>query len=225
MSTAPVAKTPFRSRATRMLAAAIVLGLASTSQAGLIGGGPPGPGLGPDDGSEIYIPNLNPNFDRHIVLVKEAFDAIPGSISHEWGIYFAADPSTLLPVLTTTDVGPPEQEAVIDFDNGQIVDLDALSVEATFPPSLDPFGFYIKVEFNPGFPVIAYSQAALNPGGLDWYASFPFLANPLFREVAFEVRGQLYSLEIVDGALNVPEPATLALLAGGIALLASRRRS
>ena len=222
---AAVVSTPFRSVAVRALAAAIVLGVASSSGAGIIGGGPPGPGLGGDDFSELYLPNLNPVFNRHIVLVKEAFDAIPGSISHEWGIYFASDPSTLLPVLKTADAGPPEQQAVVDFDNGQIVDLDTLAIEATFAPSLDPFGFYVKVEFNPGSPVIAYSQAALNPGGLDWYASFPFLGNPLFREVAFEVRDQLYSLEIVDGALNVPEPATLAMLAGGIALLASRRRA
>jgi PEP-CTERM motif-containing protein len=204
--------------------AAIVLGVASTSGATIIGGGPPGPGLGGDDGSEIYVANLNPNFNRHIVLVKEAFDALPGSISHEWGMYFASDPSTLYPVLTTGDSGPPEQQAVIDFDNGQIVDLDSLSIESTFTPSLDPFGFYIKVEFNPGSPVIAFSQAALNPGGVDWYASFPFLAQPLFREVAFEVREQLYSLEIVDGALNTPEPTTLLLVGGGIALLAARRR-
>jgi hypothetical protein len=225
MTRAATARTLFRSAAVRTAVAATLLGFAGTAGAGLIGGGPPGPGLGGDDGSELYVPNLNPTLNRHIVLVKEAFDAFPGSISHEWGIYFASDPSTLLPVLTTGDSGPPEQQAVVDFDNGQIVDLDSLSIESSFAPSLDPFGFYIKVEFNAGSPVIAYSQAALNPGGLDWYASFPFLANPLFREVAFEVRDQLYSLEIVDGAKNVPEPATLALLAGGIALLASRRRA
>jgi hypothetical protein len=133
--------------------------------------------------------------------------------------------ATFYPVLTTADAGPPEQVAVIDFDNGQVVDLDELAIEAVFGPSLDPFGFYLKIEFNPGFPVVVFSEAALNDGGNDWFASFPFLANPLFRQVAFEVRGQLYSLEIVDGAVNVPEPATLALLAGGIALLATRRRA
>ncbi len=223
MSTAAVVRS-FRSVAPA-LALAIGLGAASSSEATIIGGGPPGPGMGGDDFSELYVPNLNPGFNRHIVLVKEAFDALPGSISHEWGIYFASDPSSLYPVLTTADAGPPEQHAVIDFDNGQIVDLDALAIESSFTPSLDPFGFYLKIEFNPGFPVLVFSEAALNDGGIDSFASFPFLANPLFRQVAFEVRDQLYSLEIVDGALNVPEPATLALLAGGIAVLASRRRS
>jgi hypothetical protein len=49
------------------------LSIAVASAAGaasIIGGGPPGPGLGGDDGSELYVPNLNPNYNRHIVLVK-----------------------------------------------------------------------------------------------------------------------------------------------------------
>jgi PEP-CTERM motif len=39
------------------------------------------------------------------------------------------------------------------------------------------------------------------------------------------VNEQIYSLQVIDGALPVPEPTTVALLAGGLALLASRRRA
>jgi hypothetical protein len=73
---------------------------------------------------------------------------------------------------------------VIDFDNGNVVDLEALSVEATFAPSLGEFGFYLSISF-PSNPLLVYSDPALN-GGVDTWASFPFLANPLFRQVAFE---------------------------------------
>jgi hypothetical protein len=201
------------------------LALAAPSGAGLIGGGPPNPGLGGDDGTELYLANLNPVFNQHIVLVKEAFDGVLSTVPHEWGFYFASDPTTLYPVLTATDQGPPEQAAVIDFDNGRVVDLDSLSIESTFTPSLDAFGFYLEIELNPGSPVRLFSEAALNDGGIDSFASFPFLANPLFRMVAFEAREQLYSLEIVDGAIPVPEPTTIALLAGGVAILAARRRA
>jgi hypothetical protein len=193
--------------------------------ASIIGGGPPGPGLGGDDGAETFFVNLNPQFDRHIVLVRETFDAVPATIPHEWGFYFTSDPSTRYPIFNASDEAPPEQVAVIDFDNGQVVDLDSLAVDAAFTPSLGEFGFYLLVEFNAGSPVLVYSQAALNPGGVDTFASFPFLPNPLFRQVAFEVREQIFSLQVVDGAIPVPEPVTAVLLAGGLAMLASRRRA
>jgi hypothetical protein len=207
-----------------ILASALALASA-TSSASIIGGGPPGPGLGGDDLAESFFPNLNPNLDRHVVLIRENFDAIPGTIAHEWGFYFTADPSTLFPIFTSSDAGPPEQLAVIDFDNGEVVDLDSLSVDSTFTPSLDAFGFYLEIEFNAGHPVRVFSEAALNDGGIDSFASFPYLANPLFRMVAFEVREQIYSFEVVDGAIPVPEPTTALLLAGGLAAIAARRRS
>lgn len=212
-----------------LVAAAIGLTLLCASgaagAASIIGGGPPGPGLGGDDLSELFYPNLNPNYDRHIVLVRETFDAVPTSIPHEWGFYFASDPSTLYPIFSSSDAGPPEQLAVIDFDNGQVVDLDALAVDATFTPSLGAFGFYLQIEFNQGSPVLVYSEAALNPGGVDTFASFPFLANPLFRQVAFEVREQIYALEVIDGAIPIPEPTTALLIGAGVAFVAARRRA
>lgn len=189
----------------------------------IIGGGPPGPGLGGDDGAELFFPNLNPIYNRHIVLVKEAFDPVMASIPHSWGFYFAGDTSNRYPIFTSSDEAPPEQVAVIDFDNGQVVDLDTLAIDAVFTPSLADFGFYLEIEFPAG-TLLTFSQAAENSGGVDTFASFPFLANPLFRLVAFEVDNQIYSLEIVDGAVPVPEPGVGILLGGGLALLAGRRR-
>lgn len=206
---------------------AIVLGLlvagGSAGAASIIGGGPAGPGLGGDDFAETFLPNLNPDFNQHIVLIRETFDPVVSSISHEWGFYFVSDSTTHFPIFTTSDQAPPEQLAVVDFDNGQVVDLDSLEVEATFAPSLGEFGFYLSINF-PDNPLLVYSQPVLN-GGTDTFASFPFLANPLFRQVAFEVNEQIYSLQVVDGALPVPEPIPMTLLVGGLALLASRRRS
>jgi hypothetical protein len=65
------------------------------------------------------------------------------SIPHTWGFYFAGDTSNRYPVFTSGDQANPEQVAVIDFDNGQVVDLDALAIEAVFTPSLADFGFYL----------------------------------------------------------------------------------
>jgi hypothetical protein len=205
--------------------AAVVALLATTGSAGaasIIGGGPPGPGLGGDDFAETFIPNLNPNFNQHIVLVRETFDPVLSSIPHEWGFYFTSDSTTLYPIFTTSDQAPPEQLAVVDFDNGRVVDLDALAIDATFAPSLGEFGFYLSISF-PNSPLLTFSQPILN-GGTDTFASFPFLANPLFRQVAFEVNEQIYALQVIDGAIPVPEPMTAALLAGGLALIAARRR-
>ena len=225
MRTESCSSASVRHIAQSSLAFVLLLVAGAAGATSIIGGGPPGPGLGGDDGAESFFANLNPNYDRHIVLVRETFDPIVGSIPHEWGFYFTSDPSTRYPVFTTSDAAPPEQVAVIDFDNGQVVDLDHLAVDAAFTPSLAQFGFYLSIEFNPGHPMLVYSQPELNDGGIDTFASFPFLANPLFRQVAFEVREQIYALEVVDGAVPVPEPVTAALLAGGLAVLASRRRA
>jgi hypothetical protein len=207
----------------RALAVVAALGLASSAGAtALVGGSTGNPDLGPDDGSEVYVPNLNPNFNRHIVLVKEAFDPVIAAFPHSWGFYFAGDPANRYPIFSTSDQAPPEQQSVIDFDNGQVVDLDALAIDATFTPSLGDFGFYLEIQFPAG-TLLTFSQPAEN-GGVDTFASFPYLPNPLFRVVAFEVNSQLFSLQIVDGAVPVPEPSTLLLIGGGLGLLISGRR-
>ena len=203
-----------------MLAGSIAF--ATSSGATIIGGPGPNPSLGADDGAEVFTPNLNPIFNRHIVLIKEAFDPVPAAIPHEWGFYFQGDPGTRYPIFTASDQGPPQQQTVIDFDNGRVVDLDTLAIDATFTPSLGNFGFYLDVHLPSG-ELLTFSEIAEN-GGTDTFASFPYLPNPLFRVVAFEVHDQIFSLDIVDGAVPVPEPSVLALVGGGLALLAGVRR-
>ena len=204
-----------------MLLAATFAVLAAPAGATIIGGPPPAPGLGPDDGAEVFFPNLNPILNRHVVLIKEAFDPVPNAIPHEWGFYFQGDSTTRFPIFTTSDQATPEQAAVIDFDNGIVVDLDGSSQESAFAPSLGSFGFYLEVDL-PGGTLLTFSEIAEN-GGTDTFASFPFLANPLYRVVAFEVNEQVFSLQIVDGAVPIPEPSVLVLLGGGLVLLGARR--
>jgi hypothetical protein len=217
-----VRTTPLLRASLRSLAFVAALGLATSAGATLIGGSTGNPNLGPDDGSEVYVPNLNPVFNRHIVLVKELFDPVLAAFPHSWGFYFAGDTSNLYPIFTASDQGPPQQQSVIDFDNGKVVDLDSLAVESSFTPSLGDFGFYLRVQFPAG-TLTTFSQASEN-GGVDTFASFPYLPNPLFRLVAFEVNEQLFSLEIIDGAVPVPEPSVLLMVGGGLVLMLSGRR-
>lgn len=206
--------------------AVLMLGAGSASAISLTP--PPGSGLGQDDLSEIYCPcdqDPNPNVTRNLLTVREGFDRFSGAIPHEWGIYFADDPSFLIPLFTAEDVptGGFNAAAVVDFDHGTVVDLDTLAVEFTFTPTLAKFGFYLRVD-DRSAPILTYSQAALN-GGVDTFGSFPSLTNPNFRVVAFEIDGHILSIESVMGACAVPEPSVVWLVGGGLTLLAARRRS
>ena len=202
--------------------ALLALVVAAPAHATLIGGPGPFPGLDPDDGTELFVPNLNPIQLQHVVRVKEAADTIPGVIDHEWGIYFANDPGTLIPVFTTGDSGA-NQQAVISFNSGQVVDLDGLTVEGGFGPSLGAFGFYLNLHPVGAPEILRYSEPSLNPGGVDAVATFPFQANPTFYFVGFEIDDKIFSLEIVDGVVPVPEPGVAGLLGGGLAVLAGGR--
>ena len=201
----------------------LAVSIAAPAHATLIGGPGPFPGLDPDDGTQLFVPNLNPIQLQHVVKVTEAADTIPGVISHEWGFYFASDPSTLIPIFTTADVGPPQQNAVIGFDVGFVADIDASTMESTFTPSLAPFGFYLKAN-TPGGTLLRYTQPVLNPGGVDAAATFPFTGNPTYYLVDVEVNDQVLSLEIVDGVIPVPESGTAILVSVGLGLIATRGR-
>jgi len=190
----------------------------------------PGSGLGPDDGTEIYCPcdqDPNPHITRDVVTVREGYDLISSRIPHEWGFYFADDPSTLYPIFRAneTPVGNLNPRAAIDFDHGTVVDLDDFGIETTFTPRLAKFGFYIKLDHQGDPEILSYSQHDLNPGDADTYGSFPSLTQANFRVVAFEIEQRILSLETVNGACNVvPEPSVALLLGGGLAMLATRRR-
>jgi hypothetical protein len=203
--------------------AALLLGAGTASAISLTP--PPGSGLGQDDGGEIFCPcdlDPNPSINRHVLTIREAFDGVNGTVPHEWGIYFASDPSQLIPVFTVEDGGPGKPVAQVDFDNGTVTDLDTMVIEFTFDPQVAHFGIYLKIEPPAGPATLLYSQAALN-GGVDAFGSFPTLTNNAYRVVAFEIRGQILALEAVVGACYVPEPSVAFLLGGGLLLLGTRR--
>lgn len=210
------------------LVAGAVLLLGAGSASALSITPPPNSGLGQDDLSEIYCPcdqDPNPIVTRNLLTVREGFDGVAGSIPHEWGIYFADDPTTLIPLFTADDApsGGVNAAAQVDFDAGTVTDLDSLSIEFTFEARLAKFGFYLRID-DRSAPVLTYSQPVLN-GGTDTFASFPSLTHPNFRVVAFEIGGRVLSIESVQGACPVPEPGVIWLVGGGIALLATRRRN
>lgn len=210
----------------RALCLGLLLGATSASALSITP--PPGSPLLPDDGSEAYCPcdqDPNPLVTRNVVLLREGYDPISASIPHEWGIYFLEDPDTLIPVFTSEDTpapGPLNPRAAIDFNNGRVVDLDTMTVEYSFTPTLCCFGFYLKIEGQD--PVLTYSQATLNDGGVDTFASFPHMTQANFRVVAFEIDEQVLSIDTVNGACVIPEPSVALLVGSGLALMAGRRR-
>lgn len=127
----------------------------------------------------------------------------------------------------------PGSQALIDFTAGKVFDLDLVAEQSTFttnPPGTGNIGFFISVLF-PGQATFTtlYTDPALN-GGFDLAATFPALAVPTTYLVAFDVPSGsdtftfAYSVMLTN-IRTVPEPATMALVALSVLLLAAVSRS
>lgn len=209
----------------------------------------PAPGIaGDDDGSTLFLPesvavsieilDLGPLFSGGPFPV----DGFGGST---FGFYFADDPRNLIPIFDPTDQNPdpngPDdsvQSALINFLSGEVTDVDEDATQSTFAPATgSPIGFYLGLSddlvdfFGFDYDTI-FTQAFLNPDGVDRVGTFPLFSNPGYL-FGFEGQNPFGSggpltlgLHVTVNVTKVPEPSTALLVVSGLLslMLVSRRR-
>lgn len=204
-----------------LLSAMTLIGLALAPASALAvftpGDPAPLPGFDPDSGAELFL-----HGDQ--VVSIEVQDTL-GFVGAEFGFYFAGDPGTLIPIFSGTDQAPPAQSALIDFNVGIVIDVDAGGLETIFATSAGPIGFYYSI---PGLTL--YTQAGLNPGGLDLAGTFQATGNPGITLFAWELADQTVALEIATNITPlraIPEPSAALLFPVAMAFTAAaiRRRN
>ena len=108
----------------------------------------------------------------------EIFDLADGfGGGYEFGFFFADDPGTLIPIFDPADSTAflGGQSALVDFGGGAVADIDdGLSLQSTFTPSSQPFGFYLAV----GFATYYSDSTVPAQAGEDNVAEFPSLFTP-----------------------------------------------
>lgn len=185
------------------------------------------------------MPNPDPNvygddlqdsgyFTHHDqVFFSEVFDLGPflGVQSSEFGFFFSGadvnDPTNLIPIFDSSDIGVLGRLALVDFSAGIVFDLDENSVQNTFSDSGD-IGFYISLDPSLGVPSF-FTDPALNTDGLDLAGTFPTLETTdsrLLLTFQFPNDSGGYdplAFESIDGVDPVPLPGTLLLLGSGLA--------
>lgn len=181
----------------------------------------PDPGTWADDsGVETFTPGA-------LTASIEIYD--PFDVFSVFGFYFVGtdvtNPSNLTIIFDQFDQGAPAQSALIDFTSGAVFDADDTVLQDTFTPGLGDVGFFLHVNGTSLF-----TEAGLNPGGLDLSGTFTSLADPSNHLLSFEVDGTPIGFDLVIGFsanANAPEPSTIVLMLltlPMIGLVVSRRR-
>lgn len=191
----------------------------------------PTPEYGADDGSELFTNTFDNGFAVEIFDFAESFtDGL------EFGFYFANNVTGLIPIFDTADSSSTTlNSAIIDFTTGVILDNDTQTIQSLFSGTGD-FGFYLGFyDANGAIDNLVYSQAALNPGGLDFAGTLPSMITPSGYLIGFEAgdssaNGQLLYLGSIFGltptsAVAVSAPLTFLLLLCGMSLVLVRRKA
>ena len=162
--------------------------------------------------------------------VPTIFDPAPGS---EFGFYYgngANPPTELIRVFGAEDMTPVpitnNQQALIDFDLGVVLDLDDGVVENLFTPVANAaIGFYLSIPETTVNPELTlFSQAVLN-GGADVAGAFPFISDPETFAIIFGAPGtKALSIHAFTPLTAVPVPGAAGLWLLGLAGLALFRR-
>jgi len=177
------------------------------------------PGYGGDDGTSLFRPN-------DTVLAFEVWDLadiVPGVVS-EFGMYFAGDePVSRIPIFDAADGSESKPKAFLGFGQGVVWDIEDNQLQSVFTPQAGAIGFYLQ--FNDG--LVVYTEDRLNSAG-SAVETLPSLAAPQDYLLVFEttaVPDASLAIEAVSGVSPVPVPATLLLMASGLAGVMGMRKA
>jgi len=166
--------------------------------------------------------------DNGAKLFAHAFQTLSVQLSNPlsatFGFYFAGNPGNKITIFDATD-SAAGNIALIDFSVGAVGDVDANILQSVFTPSLANIGFFLTLGST-----TLYSEAALNPLGLDVVGTFSQITQPLTYLLVFEVpnaSGGVTTLaaQIVSPLLSVPEPSGLWLIVIGLLAFWGAKRS
>lgn len=206
---------------------------------------PPFPGLAPDtNGSGLFQPAFRQTLN---VEVFDILDGTPPPFGSEFGFYFAGNPTSLIPIFEADDLSSNTgfvigEQAVIDFVAGWVYDAEK---DPNDPNSFDRFtpqargadiGFYWRqTDPDPNDPNVngltLFTQAALNPNGVDAASEFRYLSDPMTWAIVFGIplpmgSASLLGIQVVDGLVPspIPIPGAAGLWLLGLAGIAWFRR-
>lgn len=174
-----------------------------------------------DAGVETFAPGV-------VAASIELYD--PFDSFSAFGFYFVGtdvtDVNNLTVIFDQLDQGGPGQSALIDFTSGDVFDADASVLQDTFTAGFGDVGFFLHIDGTSLF-----TEAALNPFGLDLSGTFTSLGDSTSHLLSFEAPdGTPVGFDLILGFTanaNVPEPSTFVLILltlPMIGFVASRRR-
>lgn len=196
----------------------------------LVGQPSPVDGFGPDDGTELFLP------EEAVVGVEgiDFFGTLP-SFESSFGFYRSSDPTTLITIFSADDqdfsgTGDNPQLAIIDFLNGLVIDADEVVLEGEpFDPGMGAIGFFLTIEDTAtGDELTLFTEAERNTviGGLDAFASFRSNTEPNVYLLGAELESEqlILRIDLLDGVSAIPEPGGMALFLVGAMVVGTRIR-
>lgn len=163
------------------------------------------------DGTGYFSYNVASMLSLQLYDVAEVLTG--GANGAKFGFYFQGDPGSQVTLFDSMD--GTFDTAIVDFQNGYVLDFETSTVQSVFTVQAVNVGFYLAID---GLSTL-YSDASLN-SNFDVFGAFPVLGTPAsFLNSWYFPNGSVgfdtLAWEIVTFN-TVPEPGSMALFAAGL---------